>query len=166
MSEKTNTFFKGLASVNTDLDFHQDFADDADNLSIEYLARKTMAEGYEGRVSVGHLTALGAVPPDRLKEIAKLIADAGISVMCLPATDMHLGGADDVVTVLPMLTTNSAKALRLKNYGMEPGKDADMVLLDTRCVADAVIDQPEKLYVIKRGRIVVERKISEICNFF
>ena len=206
--------FKLAKDFDKDLDFHQDFRDDADAMSIEYLARKTIAEKYEGRVSVGHLTALGAAAPAKRAEIIALMRDAGISVMCLPATDLHLGGrkdesnvrrtltpvralrdggvnvclatnnirnaftpygtgdllqiaalalpachlggADDQVTVLPMLTTNPAKALGLKNYGLAVGKDADLVLLDTQRVADVILDIPDRNVVVKRGRIVAE----------
>ncbi len=206
--------FRLAKDFDKDLDFHQDFRDDADAMSIEYLARKTIAEKYEGRVSVGHLTALAAAPVERRDEIIALLRDAGISVMCLPATDMHLGGrkdmfnvrrtitpvralrdggvnvclatnnirnaftpygtgdllqigalalpachlggADDQPTVLPMLTTNSAKALRLPNYGLAVGKDADLVLLDTQRVADVIIDLPDRCAVVKRGRIVAQ----------
>jgi cytosine deaminase len=197
-----------------DLDFHQDFRDDADAMSIEYLAHMTIAAKYEGRVSVGHLTALGAAAPGRRNEIIALLHAAGISVMCLPATDLHLGGrqdetnvrrtltpvralrdggvnvclatnnicnaftpfgngdllqiaalalpachlggAEDQASVLPMLTSNPAKALRLPNYGLEVGKDADLVLLDTQRVADTVVDLPERSFVVKRGRIVAK----------
>ena len=45
------------------LSFHQDFADDADAISVEYLARKTIGEGLQGRVEIGHATALGALTP-------------------------------------------------------------------------------------------------------
>ncbi len=212
--------FRLALDFDKDLDFHQDFRDDADAMSIEYLARKTMEKKYEGRVSVGHLTALGAATPPRRAEIIALLRDAGISVMCLPATDLHLGGrndlsnvrrtltpvrslrdggvnvclatnnicnaftpygngdllqiaalalpachlggADDQATVLPMLTTNPAKALRLPNYGLAAGKDADLVLLGTQQVADAIIDLPERSVVVKRGRIVArtERRVE------
>jgi len=57
--------FKLARDFDKDLDFHQDFRDDANAMSIEYLAKKTIAEKYEGRVSVGHLTALGAAAPAR-----------------------------------------------------------------------------------------------------
>lgn len=40
-------------------------------MSIEYLCEKTIAEGYQGRVSVGHLTALHALPE---AELAPIIA--------------------------------------------------------------------------------------------
>ncbi len=204
--------FRLARDFDKDLDFHQDFSDNANAMSIEYLARKTIAENYQGRVSVGHLTALGAATPEQRREIIALVRDAGISVMCLPATDMHLGGrkdeinvrrtltpvrelrdggvnvclatnnicnaftpygngdllqiaalalpachlggADDQATVLSMLTTNPAKALRLPNYGLAVGKDADLVLVDTQRVADVIIDFPDRNLVLKRGRIV------------
>lgn len=218
--EHIDWVFRLARDFDKDLDFHQDFRDDADAMSIEYLARKTIAENYRGRVSVGHLTALGAAKPEHRAEIVALLQDAGISVMCLPATDLHLGarkdqvnvrraltpvralrdggvnvclatnnicnaftpygngdllqiaalalpachlgGADDQATVLPMLTTNPAKALRLPNYGLEVGKDADLVLLATQRVADAIIDLPERNFVVKRGRIVAttERRVD------
>lgn len=206
-----------------DIDFHQDFSDDATNMTIEYVARKTIAEGYQGRVSVGHLTSLGAVEPEKRASIISLIRDAGISVMCLPATDLHmgarndsynvrrtltpvralrdggvnvclatnnirnaftpygtgdllniaqlaipachLGGADDQVTVLPMLTTNPAKALGLKNYGLEVGKDADLVLLDTDAVADVILDLPARLAVLKRGKVVAKSEYIRSLTF-
>ena len=77
----------------------------------------------------------------------------------------HLGGADDLPTVLPMLTTNAAKAIGLEDYGLEAGKKADMVLLDTKSVATAVIDIPERLFVIKNGKVIVETK-KEVKTVF
>ncbi|WP_313640739.1 amidohydrolase family protein [Paenibacillus sp.] len=205
------------------LDFHQDFKDDFEGSSIEYLCDKTIKEGFIGQVSVGHLTSLGALEPEQLKPIADKMREAGISVMSLPATDLHLGGrkdtskvrraltpiralrdagvnvciatnnirnaftpygngdplqtamlavsaahlggADDLSTVLPMLTVNPAKALGLTDYGIKVGNAADMVLLDTKRVADAVIDIPDRLYVIKRGRVIVETKRTVTTNF-
>ncbi len=197
-----------------DLDFHQDFNDNADNITIDYVAKKTLEFKYQGRVSVGHLTSLGALPPEELKPIANLMAEAGISVMCLPATDLHLGGrkdtynvrraitpvralrdagvnmclatnnirnaftpfgngdlfqiaalaipachlggADDLATVLPMLTVNPAKALKLKDYGLFKGAKADMILLDTTDFANLLLDMPERLCVVKSGKLVAQ----------
>lgn len=213
-NEHIDLIFEIAKKYGTDIDLHQDFADEADDMSIEYLCKKTIAEGYQGRVSVGHLTALHALPPEKLQPILDLMAEAQINVMALPATDLHLGarkdqynvrravtpirklrdagvnvclatnnirnaftpygngdliqiamlaipvghlgGADDLPTVLPMITTNPAKALGLSEYGIAEGKQADLVLLDTKVVADAVIDIPERLYVIKNGRITVK----------
>ncbi len=212
-NEHIDLVFELAKKYQKPLDFHQDFKDDADGMSIEYLCRKTIAEGYQGKVAVGHLTSLGALPPEKLKPIAALMAEAQISVMCLPATDLHLGGrkdtynvrraltpvralqqagvnvclgsnnirnaftpygngdlfqiamlaiptahlggADDLPGVLPMITTKVAKALGIEGYGLRAGCAADMVLLDTKKVVDAIIDLPQKLYVIKAGNITV-----------
>jgi len=206
--------FEIAKKYNKPIDFHQDFKDDADGITIEYVCDKTIAEGYVGRVSVGHLTALGALPKERLEPIIKKMAEAQISVMSLPATDLHLGGrhdeynvrrtltpvralrdggvnmcigtnnirnpftpygtgdviqtamlaiptahlggAADLPTVLPMITTNPAKALGLDDYGIEVGKKANLVLLDTESVTNAVIDLPTRLFVIKSGKVTVE----------
>lgn len=212
--EHIDLVFEIAKKYQLPLDFHQDFKDDTAGTSIEYLCRKTIAEGFQGKVSVGHLTSLGAFPPDQLQPLLELMAEAQINVMCLPATDLHLGGrndaynvrraltpvralqkagvnvclgsnnirnaftpygngdlfqiamlaiptahlggADDLPGVLPMITTRTAKALDIRNYGLEQGCNADMVLLDTKKVIDAVIDLPDKLYVIKNGKVIVK----------
>lgn len=213
-NDHIDLIFEIAKKYDKDIDLHQDFADEADDLSIEYLCEKTMKEGYEGRVSVGHLTALHALPKEELDRIIQLMAKAKINVMPLPATDLHLGarndeynvrravtpirklrddgvnvclatnnirnaftpygngdliqiamlavpvghlgGADDLPTVLPMITENPAKALGLKDYGLAIGKKADLVLLETKVRANALIDIPERAYVIKNGRVTVE----------
>lgn len=213
-NEHIDLIFEIAKKYGKDVDLHQDFSDEADSMSIIYLCEKTIAEGYQGRVSVGHLTALHALPEAELQPILELMAKAQISVMALPATDLHLGarkdtynvrravtpirklrdagvnvclatnnirnaftpygngdlfqiamlaipvahlgGADDLPTVLPMITENPAKALHLKGYGIAVGNQADLVLLDTKVKADAIIDIPERCFVIKNGRITVE----------
>ena len=195
------------------LDFHADQKEQVEGSAIAYICKKTIAAGYQGRVSAGHLNSLSVFPPDRLEPTLQLMADAKIHFMCLPATDLHLGGrqdaynvrrgmapvramqkaginvclaannirnafcpfgngdpfmtamlaitgahlggADDLSTVLPMLTTNAAKAIGANDYGLQEGKRADMVLLDTRKVSEAIIDMPDKLYVIKNGKVIV-----------
>lgn len=108
--EHIDFVFELAKQYDKDIDLHQDFADDAENMTIEYLARKTIEQGYQGRVCVGHLTSLGAVPPDRQAAIIDLLRQAGISVMCLPATDLHLGARGDSHNVRRALTP--VRALR------------------------------------------------------
>lgn len=221
--EHIDLVFEIAKKYNKPIDFHQDFKDDANGITIEYVCEKTIQEGFVGRVSVGHLTSLAALPKEKLNPIIELISKAGVSVMSLPATDLHLGGrndeynvrrgvtpvralrdggvnvclatnnirnaftpygngdlmqiamlsipvshlggADDLPTVLPMITTNPAKALELKNYGIKVGNNADMVLLDTKVVSNAIIDIPDRLYVIKNGKITVETKRNIRINY-
>lgn len=52
----------------------------------------TEANGYSGRVTIGHVTNLSALDTDTLAMIGTRIAAAGIAVTVLPATDLFLMG--------------------------------------------------------------------------
>ncbi|MGC8514760.1 MAG: amidohydrolase family protein [Thermoplasmata archaeon] len=90
----------GLAKkYKKDLDFHADFGDNPDDLryrSIDYIIEKTIKEGYQGRVTVGHMTSLSSIDPALLKDTIARMAKAGINIVPLPATDMYLSGRGDV----------------------------------------------------------------------
>jgi cytosine deaminase len=43
--------------------------------------------------------------------------------------------------------------LQAEGYGITPGCMADLVVLDTRTFADAVIDLPARLFTIKAGEV-------------
>jgi cytosine deaminase len=86
------------------LSFHQDFRDDANGLSIEYLAHKTIASGWQGRVEVGHATGWSALEPRQLDQVIEALLRAQISVVTLPFTDLHLGARNDRVNVRRALT--------------------------------------------------------------
>jgi cytosine deaminase len=94
-SEHIDICFALAREYDRPLSFHQDFADSADALSVEYLAMKTISEGMQGRVEIGHATALGALEPSTLASICELLREADISVVTLPLTDLHLGGRSD-----------------------------------------------------------------------
>jgi cytosine deaminase len=44
------------------------------------VCRQTESLRYGGRVAVGHVTKLSAVPPGELASIARRLADAGVAV--------------------------------------------------------------------------------------
>jgi len=67
------------------------------------IARSTRSS-WQGRVIVGHLTELAALPDFEQTEIAADIAAAGIGVVCLPATDLYLMGRRDSTNVRRGLT--------------------------------------------------------------
>lgn len=81
------------------IDMHADFSDDAKDqrfVSAAYVAKKTIETGYNGRVSLGHVTSMGALDPDELKPVIELLRQADISIITLPATDLYLGGRNDI----------------------------------------------------------------------
>jgi len=86
-------------AFGVDVDFHVDFADEPEHLHVAEIAAHTVRAGWQGRVVVGHLTELAAVPPFRQEELIGQIAAAGLGVICLPATDLYLMGRRDETNV-------------------------------------------------------------------
>ena len=61
---------------------------------------------------------------------------------------------DDINKVLPMVTDIPARVLNVSDYGLAPGRSADIVVLNAPDWHQAIQFQPEKSLVILRGRIV------------
>src|SRR6202022_1303479 len=67
---------------------------------------------------------------------------------------IQFGTPEDQAAVLDMGTKNAARAIGIaSDYGIAVGKQADLVVLDTYEVADALLDIPSRSWVIKRGKI-------------
>ncbi len=82
-----------------DADFHVDFFDEPSHLHVEYIAEQTIRHGWQGRVAVGHVTAISALQPAEQDRVTAAIRAAGIGVIMLPATDLYLMGRTDVASV-------------------------------------------------------------------
>ena len=102
--EHIRIVFALATAFGVDADFHVDFADEPDHLHVREIAAHTVRAGWQGRVAVGHLSELSAVPAFRQDEIVKEIAAAGVGVICLPATDLYLMGRRDEHNVRRGLT--------------------------------------------------------------
>jgi cytosine/adenosine deaminase-related metal-dependent hydrolase len=63
---------------------------------------------------------------------------------------------DDLRIALDVVTVMGAKALGLPDYGLEPGCEADIVLVAAETVAEAVAQRPGQRTAIKRGRVVAQ----------
>jgi cytosine deaminase len=73
----------------------------------------------------------------------------------------QLGSPGDQAFVLEMCTRNAARAMGLGDaYGIEVGRQADLLIVDTHRVADVVLDLPARLWVIKNGAVTVETQHS------
>lgn len=73
----------------------------------------------------------------------------------------QFGTPDNQAFVLSMGTYGAARAMGIEqDYGIAVGRQADLVILDTYDVADALLDIPVRSWVIKRGRITVETRCS------
>ena len=77
------------------VDMHADFGTDPNdplNNVIELICDMTIERGYQGKVALGHVTTLGSLDPEKAGPIFQKIAEAGITIVPLPATDMFMNG--------------------------------------------------------------------------
>jgi len=88
--------FDLAADFGVDVDFHADFFDEPQHLHARYIAEQTVRRGWQGRVALGHMSEMAALPPDDQDALARQLALAGVAVIVLPATDLYLMGRKDV----------------------------------------------------------------------
>jgi cytosine deaminase len=74
------------------VDLHLDFSDDPSRSLLELVLERTRAHGMAGRVTLGHVTTLAAMPLDQQARALDALAAAGVSLVVLPATDLYLAG--------------------------------------------------------------------------
>ncbi len=86
--------FELAREFDVDIDMHLDVGPTADDMYIHYVRELTDTYKRGGRVVAGHMAKLSLLPPDKMAEIAKQLADSGIAVTVLPATDLFLMGRD------------------------------------------------------------------------
>ena len=74
------------------LDFHVDETDDPRVLMLEYLAEKTIGEGWQGRVTAGHCCSLSYVPQETADRVIAKVKEADLNIVTLPSCNMFLIG--------------------------------------------------------------------------
>src|SRR5262249_33228545 len=80
--------------------------------------------------------------PDQL-EVALMMAH--VAQLTLP---------HELEQVFDMVTVNAARAARLDDYGIAPGRRADLVVIDAPSVHEALRRQPPRGHVIQNGEEV------------
>jgi len=204
-----------------DLDIHMlvDDTDDANSRSLEYLALKTMREGFQGRVAASHCGAMAGYNDVYAAKIVDMVATAGVTIsvnahinlVCSARIDREpkrrgiarvkelltrganvITSQDDVndpyypfgkpdplecasmiahvaqltlphelEQVADMITINSAKAARVSDYGIAPNMRADLVVVGTASVHEALRAQPPRRHVIKDGREIARATLTQ-----
>lgn len=76
----------------------------------------------------------------------------------------QMAGIEDKKKIFDALTVNSAKTMGLEGYGLEKGRNADLVLLQARDPLEALRLKPNRLAVIRRGKVIARSapRISEL----
>ncbi|RUM23256.1 cytosine deaminase [Rhizobium vallis] len=77
----------------------------------------------------------------------------------------QMAGIEDKKRIFDALTVNSAKTMGLEGYGIEKGRHADLVILQARDALEALRLKPNRLAVIRRGKIVA-RSAPRIGELF
>ena len=90
--EHVRRIFALAKKHDVDVDFHLDFSLDPAKTDLPAVIDATTANGYGGRVTIGHVTNLSALGPEDRSKVARRVAEAGIALVVLPATDLFLMG--------------------------------------------------------------------------
>ncbi|PDT15360.1 cytosine deaminase [Rhizobium sp. J15] len=77
----------------------------------------------------------------------------------------QMAGIDDKKRIFDALTVNSAKTMGLAGYGLEKGCNADLVILQASDTLEALRLKPNRLAVIRRGKVVA-RSAPRIGELF
>jgi cytosine deaminase len=81
-------------AFDVDIDMHLDSGNSPADMDIHLVCELTERYGLGGRVAVGHGCKYSTMPVADLAALARRMADAGIAVTVLPATDLFMQGRD------------------------------------------------------------------------
>ena len=212
--------FELAKEFDVDVDIHLDVGPTAEDLDIYHVCDLTDRYGWAGRVAVGHGAKYSLLPGKERQALGVLLADAGVAVTVLPATDLFVmgrdrdhgvirgvadanalahcgvncslssnnilnpftpfgdgsltrianlyantvqrGTSDELAECFEMLTRNSARLMRVKDYGVAVGKPADLAVWAVDSPGDAVATAAQPLYGFKRGRRTFTRARPEL----
>jgi cytosine deaminase len=82
--------FELAREYDVDVDLHLDVGPSAEELDVLLVCELTERMGWGGRVAVGHGTKYSLLPPAELETLGRRLADAGVAVTVLPATDLFI----------------------------------------------------------------------------
>jgi cytosine deaminase len=86
--------FELAREYGCDIDMHLDSGNSPADMDVHLVCELTRQHGLGGRVAVGHGCKYSTLPPADLLALAGQMADAGVAVTVLPATDLYMMGRD------------------------------------------------------------------------
>jgi cytosine deaminase len=91
--------FQMAREFDVNIDMHLDSGNSPEQMDIHLVCELTDKYRLGGRVAVGHMCKLSTMPPAELRPLARRIADAGVAVTVLPATELFMMGRDQEYNV-------------------------------------------------------------------
>src|ERR1700745_79962 len=84
--------FEMAREFDVDIDMHLDFGPSCDEMDVWHVCRRTEEYKYGRRVTIGHVTKATSLPIADLERMGRQMAEAGVALTVLPATDLYLMG--------------------------------------------------------------------------
>jgi cytosine deaminase len=92
--QETYACLEEAATAGIGVDLHTDETLDPSCLTVLVLADAVKRTGFPYSVVASHCVSLGAQPPDTQRRVAEALAEAGVSVISLPQTNLYLQARD------------------------------------------------------------------------
>ena len=91
--------FELAREYGVDIDMHLDSGNTPEAMDIHLVCDLTEQYGLGGHVAVGHMSKMSAMPLAAFKKQARRLADVGVAVTVLPATDLFMMGRNQEFNV-------------------------------------------------------------------
>jgi cytosine deaminase len=117
----TRILLEIAAEAGVGVDLHTDETLDSGKLGLLDLAEQVLATGFPHPVTASHCVSLGMLQPDRQRQVAERVAEAGIAVVANPSTNLYLQGRQHPTATPRGLT--AIAALRAAGVPVAAGGD-------------------------------------------
>ncbi|MEX2296066.1 MAG: amidohydrolase family protein [Dongiaceae bacterium] len=85
-------------------------------------------------------------------------------IMNLYANISQIWRREEMADCFDLMTVQPARAMRIERYGIEVGAPADIVVLDAKDRAQAVMELVRPVCAFKRGRLTFRRSATELLR--
>lgn len=116
-----DTFLELAAEAGVAVDLHTDEHTDPTRSTLEHLSRRIVATGFAHTVTASHCVSLGMQSEAEQRRIGALLAEAGVHVVALPASNLFLQGRD-LQAAMPRALT-AVRSLRREGVVVAAGWD-------------------------------------------
>ena len=83
-----------------------------------------------------------------------------LEVALISAHAAHMGAPEEIQAAFDMPRYNAAKLWKIEDYGIRVGAPANLIVLDAKSSVEALRRQPDRRYVIRQGKILVETETA------
>lgn len=81
-----------------------------------------------------------------------------LEVAVITAHAAHLSAPHEIQAAFDMPRYHAARLWPLPDYGVKVGAEANLIVLDARSAVEALRRQPDRRYVIRKGRVLTETR--------